>query len=96
MAKQSQTSGHQTTDRAAEKAHEAVDAAARRAGHAEERFREKVSETDERVRESAHHARERSQDVISTVGDYVQENPLTALGLAFAAGTLFSALTRRR
>lgn len=85
MARQSQSTTHQTTDRIAEKAHHAVDAAARTAAQAEEH-----------VRETAEHAGERSQDLLSAVTDYVHKNPMTALGLAFAAGTIFSAMTRRR
>lgn len=77
--------GHETTDRLADRAHEAVDSAARRAGDAEER-----------VRRSGEQAQERSQDLLASVTDYVHENPLAALGLAFAAGTIFSAMTRKR
>lgn len=75
------SSSHQTTDKVADKAHEAVDSAAEKAGRAEDRLRE---------------ATEQGQDVITAVTDYVRENPLTALGLAFAAGTIFSSMTRRR
>ncbi len=96
MAKQTASKSHQTTDRVAGKAHEAVDAAAERAGRAEETVREKVSEADERIRETGRHARERSQDLLGQVSDYVQDNPLTALGIAFAAGTIFSSITRKR
>lgn len=76
---------HETTDRFANRAHEAVDSAAETVKHAEER-----------IRETTEQARVRSQDLISSVGEYVKDNPLTALGIAFAAGTIFSALTRRR
>lgn len=75
------SSTQQTTDKIADKAHDAVDNAAEKAGRAEERLRE---------------ASEQGQDVITAVTDYVKENPLTALGLAFAAGTIFSSMTRRR
>lgn len=85
-----------TTQRVAEKAHETVDQVAARAATAEERIREQASAADERLREGATHARERSDELISTVTRFVRENPLTAIGLAFAAGSLFSSFTRRR
>lgn len=85
MARKAASSTHETTDNLAQKAHEAVDAAAKSAAQAEER-----------VRESTQNARERSGDLLDSVSDYVQDNPLTALGLAFAAGTIISAMTRRR
>jgi ElaB/YqjD/DUF883 family membrane-anchored ribosome-binding protein len=85
-----------TTERVAAQGHELVDRVAERAGPAEERIRETLSQADERVREGAHNARQSSEDVLRVVGDYVRDNPLTALGLAFVAGTAFSSLTRRR
>lgn len=71
----------ETTEKMADKAHDAVDSAAEKAARAEERLRE---------------ASEQGHDVLTAVSDYVKENPLTALGLAFAAGTIFSSITRRR
>ncbi|MGY6631444.1 MAG: DUF883 family protein [Wenzhouxiangella sp.] len=82
MSKQSQSS---TTDKATEKAHEAVDKASEKLGHAEERLRDTA--------ERAHH---RTDDMLQRATDYVHENPLTSLGLAFAAGILVSSLNRRR
>ncbi|WP_018141984.1 YqjD family protein [Thioalkalivibrio sp. ALJ7] len=85
-----------TTQRVAEQAHEAVDWAAEHAGQAEERIREGMNSADEEVRERAAKARQGSEDVLRAVGNYIRENPLTAVGLAFVAGSLFSSLTRRR
>lgn len=70
-----------TAEKLADKAHEAVDSAAEKVGDAEEKLREMAAQ---------------SQDVLAAVSSYVKENPLTALGIAFAAGTIFSSLTRRR
>ncbi len=92
----SKQSEHQTTDRAAARAHEAIDRVAERAGRAEETVRERVSDADERFREKVQHGRERTDDLVSAVGTYVRENPLTSIGLAFAAGALLSSLSRRR
>ncbi|TVR93197.1 MAG: hypothetical protein EA418_12315, partial [Wenzhouxiangellaceae bacterium] len=74
-------SSHQTTEKIADKAHDAVDSAAEKAARAEERLREATAQ---------------GNDIVTAVSDYVKENPLTALGLAFAAGTIFSSMTRRR
>jgi ElaB/YqjD/DUF883 family membrane-anchored ribosome-binding protein len=89
-------SSHETTDHLAESLHHAVDSAAERAGPAEERVRAQAARAADKARESADYARTRSREVASSVGNYVQENPLMALGIAFAAGTLVSSLLRRR
>jgi ElaB/YqjD/DUF883 family membrane-anchored ribosome-binding protein len=81
MASKAKNEAGQTTEKLADKAHDAVDGAA-----------EKVSEAEERLREAA----AQGQDVLAAVSAYVKENPLTALGLAFAAGTIFSSMSRRR
>ncbi|GAB6058116.1 ElaB/YgaM/YqjD family protein [Desulfonatronum parangueonense] len=76
---------NKTVDQVSEKTHEAVDFAARMAGEAEHRLRD--------VAEQAQHG---SHDLIEAVTEYVKENPLTALGIAFVAGSLLSNFTRRR
>jgi ElaB/YqjD/DUF883 family membrane-anchored ribosome-binding protein len=78
------TSKTTTTEKVSEKAHEAVDKATDALGQAEER-----------LRRTAEGAQSKSDDMIKRVTDYVHENPLTALGLAFAAGMLFSSMNRR-
>ncbi|MBA3979246.1 MAG: hypothetical protein C0462_01460 [Alcanivorax sp.] len=93
MAKGNST--HQTTDKVAQSLHGAVDTAASRAAPAEEKLRQEANEAAARLREGREYARSRSEEMLGNVTGYVRENPLTALGLAFAAGTLFSALTRR-
>ncbi|MCK8516897.1 hypothetical protein M0534_11260 [Methylonatrum kenyense] len=94
MATQKETS--RTTERAAEKAHETVDRVAEKAAAAEEKIRDRAASADEQVRERAHQARDRSDELINNVVTFVRENPLTSLGLAFAAGSLFSSFNRRR
>ncbi|MBZ2187603.1 hypothetical protein K8B33_00700 [Alcanivorax sp. JB21] len=90
------TTHHQTTDRVAESLHGAVDTAAARAATTEERLRQEAAHASERLRHGSEYARSRTEELAGNVTGYVRENPLMALGLAFAAGTLFSALTRRR
>lgn len=90
------SSEHNVTDQVAEKAHEAVDRVAGGAGKAEERVREHLSEADEKLRQGARRGQERADELLGSVGTYVRENPFTAIGIAFVAGVLYSALTRRR
>jgi ElaB/YqjD/DUF883 family membrane-anchored ribosome-binding protein len=86
---------HSTTDHVRERAHESVDRLAERAAPAEERIREGAAEVSERMRTTSQQAWERSEDMLDTVTGYVRENPITSVCLAFAAGTLLSALRRR-
>jgi len=81
MSEKSKTAA---TDKLADKAHEAVDKASESFGRAEERIRDRTEG-----------AQARSEDLIQKVTDYVHANPLTALGLAFAAGVIFSSMNRR-
>jgi ElaB/YqjD/DUF883 family membrane-anchored ribosome-binding protein len=80
-----------TTARVADNLHDAVDAAAASAGNAEERLREQA----EKAREVADYARVRAGEVVDTVARYTRDNPLAALGIAFAAGVVVASLTRR-
>lgn len=87
-------SGHTTTDRMSESAHESVDQVAKTAGKAEERIRHEASEAQAHVREAGQKTRERTDDTLQSISGFVQDNPMISLGLAFAAGTLLSALKR--
>ncbi|WP_254276710.1 YqjD family protein [Halomonas sp. 3H] len=90
------TGEHETTDRVAGKAHEAVDRAAQTAGKAEEYARQQASHADEHVRGAAAHGRQRADDTLERITGFVREKPLVSIGIAFVAGVLYSALTRRR
>lgn len=87
--------GHATTDRLSERAHETVDQAAKSAGKAEERIRDGAAEAETRVRHAGQKAKARTDETLHSIGTFVQDNPLMSLGIAFAAGTLLSALRRR-
>jgi ElaB/YqjD/DUF883 family membrane-anchored ribosome-binding protein len=80
-----------TTSRVADNLHGAVDAAAARAGAAEEHLREHA----DKAREAADYARTRAAEVADSVSRYTRDNPLAALGIAFAAGVVLASLTRR-
>lgn len=86
---------HATTDHLSERAHATVDRIADTAGKGEERIRHEAEEAGTRVREAGQKAKERSDETLHAVGGFVRDNPLISLGLAFAAGALVSALSRR-
>jgi len=87
---------HGTVDQVADKLHDVVDKAAESLGTAEERLRGEAREAAGKVREGKEFACTRGEELVGKVTDYVRENPLTALGIAFVAGSIFSALNRRR
>ncbi|WP_019594894.1 YqjD family protein [Thioalkalivibrio sp. ALM2T] len=89
------SSEHATTDRLSERAHETVDKAARGAGKAEERIRHEAASAEEKAREAGAKVKEHSDEALQSISGFVRDNPLLSLGLAFAAGTLVSALRRR-
>lgn len=74
-----------TTDKVSDKAHEAVD-----------KVSDRLNEAEENIRATTQDAQARTEDVFKKVTDYVHDNPLTSLGLAFAAGMFFSSMNRRR
>lgn len=92
---ESASSDHATTDRLSQHAHDSVDRIARTAGKGEEKLRVGAADAETRVREAGQHARERSDETLHSIGVFVRDNPLTSLGIAFAAGSLVSAFTRR-
>lgn len=87
---------HGTIDQFAEKAHQAVDKTAEGLSTAEERLREEAREAAGKFREGKEFTCSQGEELVSRVSDYVRENPLTTLGIAFLAGSIFSALNRRR
>lgn len=86
---------HATTDHLTERAHESVDQISRTAGKAEERIRKEAGNAENLVRNASQKTRNQSGEALKSISGFVQDNPLTSLGLAFAAGTLLSALKRR-
>lgn len=86
---------HATTDRLSERAHESVDQIATTAGKTEERLRHEAAGAETRVKGARKKAQEQSDEALYSISSYVREKPLKALGIAFAAGALVSALRRR-
>ncbi|QEW07525.1 DUF883 family protein [Nitrincola iocasae] len=91
----SKSNDHATTDRFSESAHESVDQIAKSAGRAEERIRHEAEDAKDYVKDAKQKTKQRSDEAMNTVSLFVQENPLISLGIAFAAGSLLSALKRR-
>ncbi len=88
-------SEHATTDRLSESAHGSVDQIAKKAGKAEERIRHEAADVKAHAKEAGEKTRERTDDTLQSISGFVQDNPMISLGLAFAAGTLLSALKRQ-
>lgn len=89
-------SAHETVDHVADSLHDVVDKAADGLNSAEENIRREASEAFDKVREGQENMREYSADLYESVTTYVRQNPLTALGIAFVAGSILSSLNRRR
>ncbi len=87
---------HDTTSHLAEKLHSAIDKTAEGVAHTEERIRKSAAQAAEKMQQGSHCAQKKTQETICAIAGYVRENPLLSLGIAFAAGSLISSLTRRR
>jgi ElaB/YqjD/DUF883 family membrane-anchored ribosome-binding protein len=75
---------HAVTDNVADHAHVAVDKIAHSVGKGEQG-----------IRETGQQVHKRSEALVSAVHEFVRDNPMTSIGLAFAAGTIVSILARR-
>jgi ElaB/YqjD/DUF883 family membrane-anchored ribosome-binding protein len=83
------------TDRAAERAHETIDSAAARAATVERRIRDEAAGARETLQERKTAAAAQVDDSLARVESFIRERPMTAAGIAFAAGVLVSRLLRR-
>lgn len=70
--------------RAADAAHETID-----------KISERSAEAEERLRQASAQASRRTEEFAGEVSEYVSSNPLTAVGIAAAAGFILGALLRR-
>lgn len=71
------------TERLARAAHQAVDTLGAYGGRAEER-----------IRDTTEVATERGREILEQVRDYVEQNPITAVGIAVAVGFTIGLLMR--
>jgi len=84
-----------TSDRLASMAHDTVDKVAETARSAEQQARVAASRAADKAREAEDRMRTAADEGLSTVRSYVEQNPLAAAGIAFAAGIVLSSLLRR-
>jgi ElaB/YqjD/DUF883 family membrane-anchored ribosome-binding protein len=84
-----------TTRKVADAAHKAIDQSADRAEDVERRLREKAGRAQERVGASQKAAGAQLERSLDQLEMFVRERPLTATGIAFAAGIVAAAILRR-
>lgn len=83
------------TSKVADDAHDRVDRAAKHAAKAEESIREKAADSSEAMHDTVQSAKEDLDAMSGKIERYARANPVTAAGIAFAAGVLLSSLLRR-
>ncbi len=76
-------------------AHGAIDRVAATANHAEHGLRGAAAKTSEAAKHAQDQAGAAATEGLHKLRSFVEENPLTTAGIAFAAGVLLSALVRR-
>lgn len=65
------------------------------AGNARERISHDAGVAKARAKDVGHKAKEHSEETAHFINGFVEDNPWTAVGIAFAAGTLVSFLRKR-
>lgn len=83
------------TDKAEAKAHTAINKAAEVAETVEMKARETTEAARVKAEEAIESAKTAGAQAQTTVTDYVNDNPLKAVGIAFGAGLIASALLRK-
>lgn len=84
-----------TTDRVAKAAHHAIDETAAKAEQVEKQVRERADRASAKVDRSQAAAREQIEESLDKVETFIREQPMTAAGIAFAAGIIVSTILRR-
>jgi ElaB/YqjD/DUF883 family membrane-anchored ribosome-binding protein len=84
-----------TTERLASMAHETINRVEPKANRAEQNVRSAAAKTAEGAKNLQAQAVEATEENLRKVRSYIESNPLTTAGIAFAAGALLSALIRR-
>ncbi|MDQ2077200.1 hypothetical protein [Marinimicrobium sp. ABcell2] len=83
------------TERSVAAAHEAIDNLSARIAKTEKSVRDMVNGSSQNFAEKQEEFKTRMDESVNGVRGYVQENPLMAAGIAFAAGAVVAALMRR-
>jgi ElaB/YqjD/DUF883 family membrane-anchored ribosome-binding protein len=83
------------SERLAQVIHDAVDRVSEQVAEAEQRVRQAGEEARAKVAATQRSARTSAREAEHAVERYVDQHPWTALGVAFGAGIIISALLRR-
>lgn len=87
---------HATTSRrVADSAHDLIDDTAEKAENVELRLREKAAVAGDKLEATKDTASEQVEQSLARVESFVNEKPLTAAGIAFAAGVVATSILRR-
>lgn len=87
--------GSSTTDRLASMAHDTIDRVTPKVNRAEHDVRDAATKAADSAKHLQENAVEATEESLRKVRSYVESNPLTTAGIAFAAGALLTALVRR-
>lgn len=87
--------GNSTTDRLAAMAHETIDRVTPKANRTETDMRNAAARTVEGVKHLEEQGLETAGKSLRQLHSFIEKNPLTTAGIAFAAGALLSILIRR-
>lgn len=84
-----------TARRVANSAHDLIDDTAAKAENVELRLRERAAVAGDKLEATKDTANEQVEQSLARVESYVKEKPLTAAGIAFAAGVVATSILRR-
>jgi ElaB/YqjD/DUF883 family membrane-anchored ribosome-binding protein len=87
--------GGSTADRVASSAHETIDRVTAESNGGVDELRAAATKVGDSAKVLQEHAVQAARDKVREVRSYAESNPLTAAGIAFAAGVLLTALIRR-
>jgi ElaB/YqjD/DUF883 family membrane-anchored ribosome-binding protein len=86
---------HETLDKACDKVHPALDSAFSAAHSAIDGVAERAKNATETLHAGTEKAAELQQRLAESVRHYIQEKPLTAIGIAIGAGALLFSILRK-
>ena len=84
-----------TASRVADSAHKLIDNTAAKAEEVERQLRRKAAKAGEKYEDTKETANEQVEQSLAKVESFVREKPMTAAGIAFAAGIIASSILRR-
>ena len=84
-----------TASKVADSAHKLIDDTAAKAEEVERKLRRKAAKAGEKYEGTKESANQQVEQSLAKVETFVREKPMTAAGIAFAAGIVASAILRR-